>query len=169
MFKKSLIALAVSGVVATTVTADITFDPDPTTLAVNASIEGTRSLTAADIAPDLSSIDSILGSEYQVSDRVEFTISGGEWTAVAPNIAVDMSQLTNTGGACDGTASPTPDNFTLGLVGGTDGDTTITYRVSELDTTVCGTTVGARFGIPAFAVTGTSVEICVVSRMWSSN
>ena len=117
MFKKSLIALALTTVSAGALAAaDIT-----ATVETEISIEGSASLaaiTAADVTVDL-------GAEYTVGDILTFTFSGGDVdTATAP-----ANYTTN---------AANPGSVTIGLLN--TSANTLTYRVTEI---VAGaTTIG---------------------------
>lgn len=130
MFKKSLIALALVAASSTAfAAADIT-----ATNETDVSIEGSASLDNVEAAQ----IDVELGAEYSVGDIITFTFSGGiiDDATIETTISVDMATNINV-----------TDVMTLGFLSSTD--TSLTYRVTELDTSVGGTTVQAIVNVGA--------------------
>jgi hypothetical protein len=137
MFKKSLIALALTTASAGALAAaDIT-----ATTETEISIEGSASLaaiTAANVTVDL-------GAEYTVGDIITFTFSGGD---------VD----TSTAPANYTTNAANPGSVTVGLLN--TSDDTLTYRVTEIvaGATTIGETVvlaGLEFDRDAVVAAGT--------------
>jgi hypothetical protein len=120
MFKKSLVALAlVTASTGAFAAADIKTGSEAN--AIDFSIEGSAS-KAEILAGD---VEVVLGAEYSIGDILTFTFVGGDLdVATAPS-----TFTTSTGNAA----------VTIGLLSSTTGS--LTYRITEIDTTGGVTTV----------------------------
>lgn len=121
MFKKSLVALAlITASTGAFAAADLKTGSEAN--AIDFSIQGSAS-KAEILAGD---VEVILGAEYSIGDILTFNFIGGELDeATAPSTVT-----TGTGAAA----------VTIGLLSSTDSS--LTYRVTEIDTTLAVTTVG---------------------------
>jgi hypothetical protein len=120
MFKKSLVALAVSGAVASVANAAVV-----STNTRDLSLQGIESL--ATVQSD--TIGVTLEAEYSFGDILTFEWIGAE---VAPADLPNSVSVTLTCAS---------DTMTLGLLGTSTVNEAV-YRVTELDTANCGTTIG---------------------------
>ncbi|WP_448546879.1 hypothetical protein [Thalassotalea fusca] len=126
MFKKSLVALAIASVSATTLAAaDIKTNTTPRVI----SEEGSASLTNV----QANQVQVVLGAEYAVGDILTFTFAGASLDTTASTLPASVNPV----------LADTNDTMTLGLLNATS--TTLTYRVTELtfDGLAAETTVGA--------------------------
>lgn len=134
MFKKTLLALAISGFAANAVAgADIATITEAD--AVTISIEGATS-KAEVLGGDISVTTD---AEYSVGDVLTFTIAGAD---VDP--ATAPTSINATAGAAAG-GYDAADTFTLGLLSASSS--VLTYRVTDLDTATGSTTIDAVFTI----------------------